>query len=221
MFHIDDIQSGNLKLTSLLSHRVTKSLPLNQFTMMFLNDDNGIEIEDADQLIEAIFPKKEAEEYKPSNLLLNEQTFCIAILKSGIVIACLVASLTDDEANLHTLAVDTDYRSKKLGSILLILMNEVCTKLNITSASLISSGSGEMLYESFKFDKLGHNAYQSTLPFNSAVLNNKLDDIKNLYFPPEKKRRSPYPPALETPAKKPRTDKEKKDAVKENKPRKQ
>lgn len=221
MFHIDDIQSGDLKLTSLLSNRVTKSLPLNQFTMMFLNDENSIEIEDADQLIEAIFPKKEAEEYKPSNLLLNDQAFCIAILKGGMVIACLVASLTDDEANLHTLAVDSEYRSKKLGSILLILMNEVCTKLNITSASLISSGNGVILYESFKFNKLAHNAYQTTLPFNSVVINKKLDDIKNLYFPAEKKRRSPYPPTLQTPTKKSRTDKEKKDVVNENKPRKQ
>jgi N-acetylglutamate synthase-like GNAT family acetyltransferase len=207
MFSFDNIKNEDTELSAFLSHTVKKNLPLSQFEMTFITEPEVIE--DADLLVEAIFPSKEAEDYKPSQLLINDQTFGIAILKKGIVIGCLVASLDSNEAILHTLAIDEDYRNNKLGSILLILLHEVCTKLDITSLSLISSPYGELLYDSFKFQKMAHNSYETTLPFNKEIINQKLTAIKDLYFPKtEKKRPAPYPPGLIQNSKRIKTDKD-------------
>lgn len=180
----EDIESGEVDLGTLLSKSLKNALSQTNFRLQLLENEDS-EVADADLLIEEVFPSKEAEEYKPSQIL-NDQTnsLCIACLKGGIVMGCISVSFdfSEDELSMtvHSLAVDKAYRNKKLGSVLLLAAHDIACELEIDSISLISSGYGELLYKSFGFTAMAHRSFESSVPFSKGIINKKIDNFKEI-----------------------------------------
>lgn len=178
----EDIESGEVDLDTLLSKALKNALSQTNFRLQLLESGDS-EVADADLLIEEIFPAKEADEYKPSQIT-NEQanSLCIACLKGGVVMGCITVSFdfSEDEPSMtvHSLAVDKVYRNKKLGSVLLLAAHDIACELGIDSISLISSGYGELLYKSFGFTAMAHRSFESSVPFSKDIINKKIDNFK-------------------------------------------
>ncbi|MDI9819238.1 MULTISPECIES: GNAT family N-acetyltransferase [unclassified Legionella] len=182
MTSFDDIMTGEMDLNQILSGPLRKSLQNADFKLQLINEEEE-ETRDADLLIEAVFPENEAEEYKPGNILsCQKQVICLACLKNGIVLGCITASfdLEENTVSLHSLAIDKEVRNKKLGSVLMLAMHDICFPLGIKSMSLISSEYGKSFYKSFGFTEMAHQSYETSLPFKEEIIRQKISAFDSI-----------------------------------------
>lgn len=174
----DEIIDGDISLEDILTSSLNDAIDNSSFELQILSENNG-NLSDADDLIEQIFPRSEAEDYKPSQIYQNDDaSLCIAILSGGVVYGCINVSFHFDENEptmvVHCLAVDKDYRRQKLGSMLLLAAHDIAYELGMGSVALISSNSGQRLYESFGFETQAHQSYIAALPFDDKIINSKI-----------------------------------------------
>ncbi|KTD31350.1 GNAT family N-acetyltransferase [Legionella israelensis] len=183
MIHFDDITSKTVDLYSILSKSLRKSLARTEFTIQVIEEADS-EIQEANLLIEEVFPSGEAEEYKPSYVLgSNENGLCLACLKRGFLLGCISVSfdLEEKAVAIHSLAIDPKYRAQKLGSALLLSLHDVCHELGIQSMSLISSEQGKGFYQSFGFKEMALQSYETQLPFSKRVVRKKISDFNHIH----------------------------------------
>ncbi|CEG56122.1 GNAT family N-acetyltransferase [Legionella fallonii] len=187
MTTLSEIVNKEVKLKTLLSEPLKELVATSGFKLQIVNDEQQDLLEEMDLLIEETFPEKEAEEYKPSQILYSEDnTLCIACLKNGIVQGCITVNvdLEENTVTLISLAVDKKYRNQKMGSMLMLALHDVCCELSITSISLISSNAGKVFYESFGFKPMAHNSYEATLPFAQSIITKKVSFTPEKLTPP-------------------------------------
>ena len=180
MLTLEDLSIAN-NLDRCFSSTLKNTLQNSLFTLKLLLQFDP-EIDDADALVEATFPEGECEEYKPSNLFAcHEELLVLACMRNGIVMGLVALSFDKEEsycdipfAQIHTMAIDEDHRDKRLGSLLMIAVNDICMSLQTHKISLISSEAGEHFYRSFGFESLAHRAYEVSLPFKKETVSQKL-----------------------------------------------
>ncbi|WED42864.1 GNAT family N-acetyltransferase [Legionella cardiaca] len=183
---LEDLQDENT-LKECFSRRLRRALKECPFKLQLLSDDDP-EIEDADLLIEETFPEKEAEQYKPSYLLSSLKNVAVlACLKKGVVIGVITVNIDDQDAELHSLAIDKNYRNQKIGSLLMIAVHDLCVALDVTNISLISSAYGQSFYESFHFKTMALQSYEASLPFKRSIIKNKLDSFMDCHSKSKKR----------------------------------
>ncbi len=171
-----EIVTKEIKLKTLLSEPLKALIARSEFKFQIVNGEEYELLEEMDLLIEQVFPSGEAEEYKPSQILYEENDpLCIACLKNGIVQGCMAANfdLENNSVTLLSLAVDKQYRNQKLGSMFMLALHDLCCELDITNISLISSNAGKTFYESFGFKPMAHNSYEATIPFEQSIIARK------------------------------------------------
>jgi N-acetylglutamate synthase-like GNAT family acetyltransferase len=199
---LKQIMSKEIPLEELLSNPLKKLLATSAFEFQIVNDEDSEMLEEMDLLIEEIFPATEALEYQPRQILSSEpNSLCIASIKNGIVYGCITATfnLENNTVELISLAVDQQFRNQKIGTILMLLLQELSCKLQVTSLSLISSSYGMAFYKSFGFTEMAHNSFESCIPFPKNIIRKKIADqtlptpeIKDL----KKNKRRFYPDSL-------------------------
>lgn len=172
-----EIVDEEIELDVYLSKVLNKVLAKKGFNLEVVNQDKNDLISEMDLLIEDVFPPKEVDDHKPSQLLyLENNPLCIACVKKGVVIGGMTVNFDfeNNSVSLISIAVDAEYRDKKVGSLLMLALHDICQKLEITSISLISSSAGKGFYKSFGFKEMGHNSFERTIPFEENIINNKL-----------------------------------------------
>lgn len=174
----DDFQDSGYNIIHLLSLYLNQAIQRTDFVIksLILSDD---EIADADLLVEEVFPKEDLEECKPSQLLFTSNALCIAVLYKGSVIASITFSIeyTGSNAVLNSLVVEKKFRSRKIGSLLIAIMHDICLQLDVGTISLISSGYGKLLYRSFGFEEMGAESFEAILPLNKKIIHKKINDF--------------------------------------------
>lgn len=179
----DEIVIGEVDFKDILSKPLKKVLANSDFQLQLLEEGDA-EVADADLLMEEIFPRREVNDYKPGQLLsCVDNVLSIICMKGGVVIGSITVSCAvGDEKymTVHSLAVDKEYRNKKLGSILMLVVHDIACELEINSISLISSNSGKPFYRSFNFTEMAHQSFEVTLPFAKKVINKKIADFQQM-----------------------------------------
>ncbi|SPX62136.1 hypothetical protein [Legionella feeleii] len=96
----NDIVSGEVNFNDILSKPLEKALANSDFELRLL-EEGDIEVAEADLLMEEIFPPREVDDYKPSQLLsyLNN-VLSIICLKGGVVIGSITVSCVGGMINI-------------------------------------------------------------------------------------------------------------------------
>lgn len=179
----NDIVSGEVNFNDILSKPLEKALANSDFELRLL-EEGDIEVAEADLLMEEIFPPREVDDYKPSQLLSYvNNVLSIICLKGGVVIGSITVSCVggdDKYMTVHSLGVDKEYRNKKLGSALMLVVHDIACELEINSISLISSDYGKPFYRSFNFTEMAHQSFEITLPFAKEVIDKKKADFQRM-----------------------------------------
>ncbi|CDZ78309.1 ribosomal-protein-alanine acetyltransferase [Legionella massiliensis] len=183
MSTLQDILNGETALSELISQNLESTLAEAGFEFELITESDDLDVDEIDLLVEDTFPKNEAESYKAGYLLdSTSNTLCISCKNKGVVVGVIIGSIReqDDFVDLHTLAVDKDFRDKKIGSMLLLALHDIAVELNISSMSLISSAAGKNFYRSFGFNEMALDAFETLLPFAPTLYAKKVTDFSKL-----------------------------------------
>lgn len=169
----DDIQDDDF-LEIALSPALHEAIDKSPYDLELLFEDS-IEVSDSDALIEETFPASEYQQYQVTTAFCSyANPLVLACIKDGIVYGVASLSIEDNEAELLCLAVDQNCRGKKIGSLLMLAINDIALTLGITTISLISSPNGTMFYQSFGFSPMAMQSFEASFPLKQAILETKL-----------------------------------------------
>lgn len=193
MTTLSEIIDEEVELQDLLSKPLKDLIDKKNVTLKIINDNEQDLLNEMDLLIEETFPYKEAQSYKPSFVFDTEKKpLCFVCLKKEKIIGGITVNFDfeDNSVTLLSIAVDDKSRNKKIGSLLMLALHDICLKLDITSISLISSPAGKAFYKSFGFTEKSHNSFERSIPFEEKIIKGKLssNDTQNEDGPDELKR---------------------------------
>lgn len=184
MTTLSEIVDEEVELQSLLSKRLNALITSKKVELKIVNDTEQDLLEEMNLLTEETFPAKEAEQYKPGFIFDTEESpLCFVCLKKEEIIGGITVSFDfeDNSVTLISIAVADKSQNKKIGSLLMLALHDICLELDITSISLISSPAGKAFYNSFGFTEKGHNSFERSIPFEDKIIKNKYSscDAKN------------------------------------------
>ncbi len=177
---LSEIVDEEVELQHLLSTPLRDLISKKKVDLKIVNDNEQDLLNELNLLIEETFPSKEAENYKPSFVFDTEENpLCFACLKKGEIIGGVTVNFDfeDNSVTLISIAVDVKSKNKKIGSLLMLALHDICLELDITSISLISSSAGKAFYNSFGFIEKAHDSFECSIPFEEKIIKSKLSSI--------------------------------------------
>jgi hypothetical protein len=175
---IDDVDF----FATYLSPVVKLILQQSHYEVTLITDEEYDLISEGNELIEEVFPEDEADEYNLLSLLTaTSQPIALALMSGGVIYGLATLNITDDYVCLNCLAIDQSKRDQKLGSILMLVIQDVMLALELTTLSLISSPQGVAFYTSFGGEAMASNGFEIELPFARHIMQKKITDIFRKY----------------------------------------
>lgn len=175
--NLSEIVDQEIELKSILSKPLKHLLYKQNIELRVINDNEEDLLSEMNLLIEDTFPSKEAEHFKPSFVLDTEENpLCFVCLKNEEIIGGINVNFDfeDNSLTIVSVAVASESRNKKIGSLLMLVLHEIAIELGITSISLISSPAGKLFYKSFGFTEKAHDSFETLIPFEEKIIINKL-----------------------------------------------
>jgi len=187
MIDYDDIEDEGF-MSEVLSSKLKEAISSSPFELVLIFEDSD-EVNDADLLLESVFPKDEVDDYRLGTLFCsNKQPLAIACISNGIVYGVATMTIGKGEAELICLAVDKEKRGSKVGSVLMVAINDLASALKVEKLSLISSPNGFHFYESFGFTEMPMQVFEVQIPIDKETVNGKLIAFEQLHSTKKRKR---------------------------------
>lgn len=165
-----------------LSPLVKVILKQSHYELTLITDDDYALISDGNALIEDVFPEEEADEYNLLSLLTASiRPIALALMSCGVIYGLATLNIMDDYVSLNCLVIDKSKRDQKLGSIMMLAIQDVMLALDQTTLSFISSPRGQVFYTSFGFEAMASNGFEIELPFEPHIVEKKIKDILKMY----------------------------------------
>ncbi len=176
MITLSEIVDEEVELQSLLSKPLQDLIAQKEVELKLVSYEEQDLLNEMNLLIEETFPAKEAEHYKPGFIFDTEENpLCFVCLEKEEIIGGITVhfDFEDNSVTLISIAVAKKLQNKKIGSLLMLALHDICLELDITSISLISSPAGKAFYNSFGFTEKGHNSFERSIPFEEQIIQSK------------------------------------------------